>query len=151
MLTPPPALAAPAAPQANDTAAFAVGDWVVVFSNDRSTRPLPRAVQAAGMQQQASGQQATGAMGISIAPRKPPADVLASSAYQAALLGLGWLGEEGEGLTPQQALAADASASAARGRAGAAAANGTLAAWLYGNNRADSGALDGDTLRFSAR
>ena len=64
--------------------------------------------------------------------------------------------DEGDepGLTPAQALAADVAAKEAAGMVGAAAAAGTIVAWMYGDGLADSGsagAVDTDEVSLSAR
>lgn len=74
--------------------------------------------------------------------------------YQAAMEGALLLDEGDEpGLTPAQALAADIAAKEAAGMVGAAAASGTIVAWMYGDWLADSGsagAVDTDEVSLSA-
>ena len=80
----------------------------------------------------------------------------AHPAYQSAMESAALLGEPGEGLTAAEALAADRAFAAASGNVvgAAAAGNGTVVAWIYGDGLADSGgpgALDLDEVFVTAR
>lgn len=70
---------------------------------------------------------------ISLLIRPVTPQLAASTAFRAAMEGLALAGEGGEpGLTPQQALDADAAAARAAGKVGMAANPGTVVAWIYG-------------------
>lgn len=75
--------------------------------------------------------------------QKVPQWVQQSAPYQSALEGLAYDPEPEEGLTVQDAVAAEAALAAANdgsgGAAAAAAGSGTLVAWVYGDGLAYSG------------
>lgn len=79
---------------------------------------------------------------LGLVGKSVPARMASHPAYLAALEGAALAGEPGEGLTPAQAAAADASWATNNPRPGsvtAAAAPGTFVYWLYGGGLADSG------------
>lgn len=165
-----PPLNAPFTPvraeQINAKAEIQKGWYVKLFINDASTSGTQRALLA------------DAATPIAVAPEvpvapAPPAPVPANlkligrnvssrfedhPAFLAALEGAATMGEDGEGLTPQQAAAADASWASfhpAGAGVGAAARPGTFVYWIYGNGLSDSGGdvgvVNGDEVTFTAK
>lgn len=88
--------------------------------------------------------------------KDPPLWVRQLPAFQSAMAGVAST-DEGPGLTPADAAAADAAYAAAAGQVGSAAGRGTVVAWVYGDNLADSGSpgdgniMEHDSISFSAR
>lgn len=148
----------PSAVQVVSRTNIQVGDWVRVFINDASTGvpdPVRKLQQAAPQDAGAAAVAAAAAAtpgkykvgNVTLITQEPPAWVKRSAAYRAAMSGRRWLREEGEsGLTVAQALEAErvwaarrAQAGGGTDAAGANAAAGTIAAWIYRENMADSG------------
>lgn len=147
-----------------------MGQRIRIFVNDASTRgrrrlqqgPVPSggARRLAGALATARGAPATRPTitkdgNVTLVTQLPPAWVAAHPVYQAAMEGALLLdaGDAGEGLTAQQALAAERAA-AGEGPA-AAAADWTVVSWLYGMNNVDSGGrtgvIDKDEIALSFR
>ena len=89
--------------------------------------------------------------------KDPPVWVTRLPAFQSAMAGLASGVDDGPGLTPAQAAAADAAFAAAAGEVSSAAGRGTVVAWVYGDNLANSGSpgegnlMEHDSISFSAR
>lgn len=89
--------------------------------------------------------------------KEAPLWVTKLPAFQSAMVGLASGADDGPGLTPAQAAAAEAAFAQAGGQVGSAAGRGTLVAWVYADNLADSGKpedgniMEHDSISFSAR
>lgn len=145
----------------DDTTRFRIGWRVRVFLNDRSTmgsrrRLLSAGTPLGGRRPVFSGGKLNSSRASAPTLLTPlaPAWVRNHPAFKAAMESSALLSEDG-GLTRAQALAADkAYYQAAGGIVGSAAAQGTITAWLYGDNMVDSGTatgvVDQDELSFTA-
>lgn len=149
----------------DDTRKFRPGQRIRVFLNDKSTENTRRRRLAAAAPAAASFATVPGTYrldgNLTVVTTQPPAWVQRHPVYRMALQGAHLLDEdESEYLTPRQAAAADLAAAEANAGAGggidagASAGRGTLVAWLYGQNRVDSGpdsnVVDHDEIAVSA-
>ncbi|KAL4420947.1 hypothetical protein ABPG77_004576 [Micractinium sp. CCAP 211/92] len=129
---------------------FRLGQRIRIFLNDRSTPPRGAGAAIAS----APGVYQYG--NTTLVLKDPPLWVRQLPAFQSAMAGVAST-DEGPGLTPAQAAAADAAYAAAAGQVGSAAGRGTVVAWVYGDNLADSGSpgdgniMEHDSISFSAR
>ncbi|EFN56045.1 hypothetical protein CHLNCDRAFT_145493 [Chlorella variabilis] len=153
--------------QVDSTFKLFVGQWVRVFVNDDSTaagrrRRLLSALRRRSLLSTNSTvsvttvTDATTGSSIQLVTRQPPDWLQQDAVYQAAMEGAALFGAfDEEGVTAAQALAADKAAIQESGMVvAAAAAPGTVVAWLYGDGLADSGqpsAVDTDEVSLSAK
>ncbi|KAL4434216.1 hypothetical protein ABPG75_000657 [Micractinium tetrahymenae] len=133
---------------------FRTGQRIRIFLNDRSTPP--RSAGAAIASTPATpGVYRFG--NTTLVLKDPPAWVTKLPAFQSAMAGLAAGVDDGPGLTPAQAAAADAALAEAGGEVGSAAGRGTVVAWVYGDNLANSGSpgegniIEHDSISYSAR
>ncbi|PSC75203.1 band 7 [Micractinium conductrix] len=157
----------------SSTDKISLDQWVQVFVNDRSTRGRRRLTTAGEPPRDAADAEAAGTAAaepgvttavyvnvttgskVTLVTRPVPSWVSSSLAFQAAAEGAALLQEPGGGLTPEQALAVDVAAAKHGGVVEGAAAKGTVGAWVYGDNVADSGPTSGavakDSVSLAAR
>ncbi|KAL4856222.1 putative cinnamyl alcohol dehydrogenase 2 [Chlorella vulgaris] len=129
----------------DSSAKFSVGQWVRIYVNDESTAATGTEFGAATDNTvsvtaitNAAGTATLGQLVIRPVPDRFKRDAMFQAALQSAVEQQA--SDSGQGLTPAQALAASA-ATAPRNpdSVTAAAAPGTVVAWLYGDGLADSG------------